>query len=316
MKALVVARGDALKNLLAYHLKPLGFEILYYSDPVQLLEELESVEPEMILVSAVDFPRHWKTLVKVLREKRSKEECVFVLLAGGLPLEEAAKAAHLGVNGIVGTDLTDKQQVRQLTQLYRRYRSVKDQRRFHRLVLTGKERAQLIFVHPRSSAIVTGTLVEISIQGAGFRPADSESTADLRRGEQIPLAALRIGEDVVSPGLPGFAKPRRAGTAVHLLRVRRASQAVPLHPQPGRPRPPGGDRPASARGLKSSSAGDRPARRPLSAARRTSAPLCASAPFCAPTPHRAGKPLPGVGRQAAVAAAGRVRLAGPVSPAG
>jgi len=198
MKALVVARGDALKNLLAYHLEPLGFEILYYNDPVKLLEELEGLEPEMVLVSAVDFPRHWKTLAKVLREKHTKEECVFVLLAGNLPLEEAAKAAHLGVNGILGTDLTDKQQVRQLTQLFRRYRSVKDQRRFHRLVLTGKERAQLVFVHPRSSAIITGTLAEISIQGAGFRPADAESTADLRRGEQIPLAALRIGEEVVT----------------------------------------------------------------------------------------------------------------------
>ena len=198
MKALVVARSDALKNLLAYHLKPLGFEVQFQSDPVKLILELESVDPEMILVSAVDFPRHWKTLAKVLREKRSKEECVLVLLAGDLPLEEAAKATHLGVNGIVGADLTDRQQVRQLTQLFRRYRAVKDQRRFHRLVLTGKERAQLVFVHPRSSAIVTGTLAEISIQGAGFRPAEPQSTADLRRGEQVPLAALRIGEDVVS----------------------------------------------------------------------------------------------------------------------
>jgi len=198
MKALVVARSDALKNLLAYHLKPLGFEVFYYSDPVKLLESLEELDPEMILASAVDFPRHWKTLIKVLREKRSKEECVFVLLAGSLPFEEAAKATHLGVNGIVGADLSDKQQVRQLAQLYHRYRSVKDQRCFHRLVLTARDRVQLVFVHPRNLSIVTGSLAEISIQGAGFKPTDVESTADLRRGEEIPLAALRVGEDIVT----------------------------------------------------------------------------------------------------------------------
>jgi methylmalonyl-CoA mutase cobalamin-binding subunit len=198
MKALVVARSDALKNLLAYHLKPLGFEVFYYSDPVKVLESLEELDPEMILASAVDFPRHWKTLIKVLREKRSKEECVFVLLAGSLPFEEAAKATHLGVNGIVGADLSDKQQVRQLAQLYRRYRSVKDQRCFHRLVLTARDRVQLVFVHPRNLSIVTGSLAEISIQGAGFKPTDVESTADLRRGEEIPLAALRVGEDIVT----------------------------------------------------------------------------------------------------------------------
>jgi hypothetical protein len=198
MKALIVARDDTLKNLLAYHLKPLGFEILYFSDPIKLLDELDKLEPQMILASAVDFPRHWKTLVKLLREKRSKEECVFVLLAGTLPFEEAAKAIHLGVNGIVSAGSGDKQQVRQLAQLYRRYRSVKDQRRFQRLVPSSRERVQLVFVHPRNSAIVTGSLAEISIQGAGFKPADPESTADLRRGEQIPLATLRVGEDIIT----------------------------------------------------------------------------------------------------------------------
>ena len=198
MKALVVARNDTLKNLLAYHLKPLGFEVIYFSDPVKVLDELEKLDPEMILASAVDFPRHWKTLAKVLREKRSKEECVFILLAGSLPFEEAAKATHLGVNGIVSAAAGDKQQVRQVAQLYRRYRSVKDQRRFQRLVPTSSERIQLVFVHPRNSAIITGSLSEISIQGAGFKPADPESTADLRRGEEIPLATLRLGEDIVT----------------------------------------------------------------------------------------------------------------------
>jgi hypothetical protein len=53
-------------------------------------------------------------------------------------------------------------------------------------------------VHPRNSAIITGSLAEISIQGAGFKPADPESTADLRRGEQIPMAVLRVGEDLLS----------------------------------------------------------------------------------------------------------------------
>jgi hypothetical protein len=198
MKALIVARSEALKNLLSYHLKPLGFEILYSSDPVAVLENLEEMDPEMILASATDFPRHWKTLIKVLREKRSKEECVFILLAGELPFEEAAKATHLGVNGIVAADLGDKQQVRQLGQVFRRYRSLKDKRRFHRLILTAQERAQLVFVHPRSSAIITGSLSEISIQGAGFKPVDMESTSDLRRGEELPLAALRVGEHIIS----------------------------------------------------------------------------------------------------------------------
>jgi hypothetical protein len=78
MKALVIARNDALKNLLAYHLKPLGFEVIYFSDPVKALEELERLEPEMILASAVDFPRHWKPALKMAREHHTREELIFV----------------------------------------------------------------------------------------------------------------------------------------------------------------------------------------------------------------------------------------------
>ena len=59
MKLLVVAQREDLKNLIAYHLKPLGFEIVYYSDPVKLIDNVDELDPDMILFNAVDFPRHW-----------------------------------------------------------------------------------------------------------------------------------------------------------------------------------------------------------------------------------------------------------------
>lgn len=198
MKLLVVAQREELKNLVAYHLKPVGFEIVYYSDPVKVIDNLDELDPEMVLFSAVDFPRHWKPTLKLLRDRRSKEESVFIILAAHVPFEEAAKASHLGINGIIDARLPEKQQMRQLEELYRRYRSVKDKRKFHRLIPSDVDNLTLLFSHPRTLAVVSGSLLEISIQGASFRPSDPSQTADLSRGDEIPVCTVKAGEELLN----------------------------------------------------------------------------------------------------------------------
>ena len=49
-------------------------------------------------------------------------------------MEDAAKAAHLGVNGILQENFVDKQELYRLEEIIRRYRSVQDKRNFTRLV--------------------------------------------------------------------------------------------------------------------------------------------------------------------------------------
>ena len=198
MKVLIVSASDRAKGQLAYHLKPVGFEIVHYNDPVKAIDNLEELNPELILFQTGDFPRHWKPFLKLLREKKSKEEAVFIIMAGEeFPFEEAAKAAHLGANGIVGTDL-DKKEVQRLEELLRRYRSVKDKRKFHRLVPTQRDRLGFMLTHPLSLTIVTGRLSDISIQGASFIPTHPALTKDLKKGEEIPACSLRVGQEVIS----------------------------------------------------------------------------------------------------------------------
>ena len=198
MKLLVVAQRKDLKDLITYHLNPIGFEIVYYSDPVKVADSIDEIQPDMLLFNAVDFPRHWKPILKLLREKLSKEQAVFVILAKDPPYEEAAKATFLGANGIIDANLSDKQQMQRLEALYRRYGSLKDKRRFHRLIPTDADNLELLFSHPRTLAIVTGSLVEISIKGASFLPDDPSLTADLRRNDMLQNCTLRVDEDRIA----------------------------------------------------------------------------------------------------------------------
>jgi DNA-binding response OmpR family regulator len=200
MKMLLVASGDEHANVLAYHLKPLGFELERLGDPVRALSDLDEIDPQAILFDAGDFPRHWKALLRLCREKRSKEELIFVLIApkGGFDLEEAAKAVHLGVNGIIGGKLADKQELYRLEELVRRYRSVRDKRNFTRLVAAEEDTLGFAFTHPQRMTLVLGRIREISIQGASFHPGRASVVSDLPVGFEIPSCSLKIGDEVIS----------------------------------------------------------------------------------------------------------------------
>lgn len=198
MKMLMVAASDQYTADLAYHLKPLGFTLERISDPVRAMEEMENIDPQAVLCSASDFPRHWKALVKLGRQKKNKEDLIFILMAPpDFELDEAAKAAHLGVNGIIGEKLSDKQELFRLEELVRRYHSVKDKRSFQRLVPSEVDILGFAFTHPLRLSLVMGTLREISIQGASFYPTQPSAAQDLPVGLEIHDCSLKIGEDVI-----------------------------------------------------------------------------------------------------------------------
>jgi len=198
MKLLVVAQRKDLKDLIAYHLGPIGFEIIYYSEPIKVVDSIDEIQPDMLLFNAVDFPRHWKPILKLLRDRLSKEQAVFIILAKDPPFEEVAKATYLGANGIIDANLPEKQQMRRLEELYRRYGSLKDKRRFQRLIPTQADSLNLIFSHPRTLAVITGSLVEISIKGASFFPDDPSLTADLRRDDPLLHCTLGVAGEPVA----------------------------------------------------------------------------------------------------------------------
>jgi DNA-binding response OmpR family regulator len=199
MKLLLVSASREHANVLGYHLKPLGFELEQETDPVGAIERFERMQPQTILFDAVDFPRHWKPLLKLIRDKKPREEVVFLLVAGSdFPMEDAAKAAHLGVNGILGQNLSDKKELYRLEEIIRRYRSIRDKRNFTRLVPSSVEKVGLVFTHPVRLALVTGAVRELSIQGSSFLPSLAAAVADLPVGIEIPRCSLKIESSIIS----------------------------------------------------------------------------------------------------------------------
>jgi hypothetical protein len=198
MKALFLIESDRIADIARFYLKPLGFEVIRYRNPVKAIDNLAEISPDAIVISARDFPRHWKILAQMVRAEKNKDECVIVLLKGeAFPLEEAAKAAYLGVNGVVKDDLDDRREQGRFQQLLKRYIVVDEDRAADRIMPSAWDRLDFIFSHPHSLAPISGRLEAISSTGLSFVPDAPALASDLAAGDLIEDCSMRVGKDII-----------------------------------------------------------------------------------------------------------------------
>jgi hypothetical protein len=198
MKALVIVENNDVARLVDFVTHPLGIDIIRYNDPLKALDNLEEIRPDAIVMSAQDFPRHWKSIVVNIRASRPKGECAVILLKGDwFPFEEAAKAAHLGVNGVVRENLTDKTERSRFQQILKRYMEIDDSRLTDRQVPDELDRVDFMFSHPERFTPVPGRIETISSNGLSFLPDSPALASDLEIGTVIPDASLRIDNTII-----------------------------------------------------------------------------------------------------------------------
>jgi len=199
VKTYIISKNKELVKVLNFHLKPLYFDITNYNDPVKALKILDEQIPELIIYNVADFPRHWKPFLRLLRDIRTKEQTVFILIKDkDFPFEEAAKAIHLGTNGIIDYNLKNKREIYRLKELFKRYRNITEKRRFIRIVPDELETFHLLFTNPNTNTIITGFVTDISIQGAMFKPQNPLHIANLQNGQILQSCSLQIGSNIIS----------------------------------------------------------------------------------------------------------------------
>jgi hypothetical protein len=183
--------GELGRRLAAY-----GVSVISYRHPLKALDNLEETQPSIILYDLQDFPRHWKILVKYLREEHSKNEVVFLLVSHGPPpLEEANKALYLGVNGIL-QDGDIEFLARNIREVFLRYGTFE-------VAPAPKGETEpgplaFLFRHPRGKHLVTGIMLRYDGQRATFKPDFAHEVADLSEGETLTGGSLRLGETLVT----------------------------------------------------------------------------------------------------------------------
>ncbi len=200
MKLQLIVGNDEMKESLAFHLKPLGIEIIQYLNPIKAMDNIEETDAQIVLFSCAAFPRHWKPFLRLLRDNKARHESIFILLRGDIfSVQEAAKAVHLEVNGIIAESLPVERIVHNLEEILLRYGMIKDTARKSRRYLPSEfDDLEFILTHPESLKVITGVLNDISLTGARFSPDNPKLTEDLDRGVEIPNCSLQVGEEILA----------------------------------------------------------------------------------------------------------------------
>jgi hypothetical protein len=200
MKLLLVLGSDDTYNLISLYVRPLGFEMIRYYNVLKAMDNIDETDPSAIIISARDFPRHWKPMVQFVRSERPKDLCPIILLKGDqFPLEETSKAFYLGVSGIVDESLNNSAEIDRLQGILGRYIPVDEKRKARRYQIKKWQRFNFIFASPRDKTIVTGEVKTISAGGLSFYPDHSALMKDIRLNMELSECSLRAGDNILSP---------------------------------------------------------------------------------------------------------------------
>jgi len=224
MKLLLVLGSDKTYNTLVKSFKPLGFDLIRYRHVQKAMDNIEEVDPQGILVSAKDFPRHWKPLVSFVRSGRSKDVCPIVLLKGdSFPEEESNKAEALEVNGLVPESLDNPAEIEKiqalLSQTTEGKQTTKDKpstagkqqsEKASEIKTTGLKAAAsamldspgrfgFVFSNPADEKIITGTIKTVSSTGISFEPDNPALAENLSPNTELSNCSFRAGDDILSP---------------------------------------------------------------------------------------------------------------------
>ncbi len=200
MKLLLIVESENVYRQIKTHIRPLGFDIIYYRHPLKAMDNIDEIDPDAVIISAEDFPRHWKPLVQIIRSTRSKEKTSVILLKGSFfSFEEAAKASFLGVNGIVSEQLDNPEELNRLQGLLSRYLPLEEERKSKRIRPAPWDTFSFLCVHPTEKIFITGRVETISSIGLSFLPDRVDLFNTINLNTIFTECSLRTGSYILSP---------------------------------------------------------------------------------------------------------------------
>jgi len=200
MKLLLVLGSDDTHNLISLYVRPLGFELIRYRHVLKAMDNIDEVDPQAIIISARDFPRHWKTMVQFVRSERSKDACPIIILKGeNFSVEEASKASFLGVSGMVPETLGNSDEISRLQGILGRYTPLDEKRHTRRFYAEFEASFGFVFARPGDNVLATGKLKNISPGGLSFMPDNSSLLKDISLNTELEECSLRAGDSIYSP---------------------------------------------------------------------------------------------------------------------
>ena len=200
MKLLLVLGSDDNYDVISRNTAPLGFELIRYRHVLKAMDNIDEIDPAAIIISARDFPRHWKVLVQFIRSERSKEACPIIILKGtNFNDEETSKALFLGVNGILGDMLENRDDIDSLHDILGHSRPADRGQKERHFFVEPWHRTGLLIANLLDKSIIIGDIKTISANGLSFAPAKPLPPKAVTLNKELRECSLRVGDAILAP---------------------------------------------------------------------------------------------------------------------
>lgn len=175
MKVLLIADDDNVIEKINSTLVDNGFDVITYRWLLKALDNIEEIAPEVIVISASSYPRHWKTLVQYVQSGISGViPKVILYTERKFSDDDFHKSEVLNIYGIFNS--IEKDGLDELASL-----------------LTEKKKINysLIFTNPDSGAFITGKVSDYSENEITFIPDNNSFISQLKENSLIKEATLK-----------------------------------------------------------------------------------------------------------------------------
>jgi len=210
MKAIIICDDEEVIGKVDAALASLSYDTIIYRWLLKALDNIEEIRPDIVVVSASDYPRHWKTLTQYIKSGiGGKIPDVVLYVPASFSEAEKKKARKLGVKGIFAS--SDKSGI----SLFRSIitsptgglasfpegtetdaaQNVSESAAFEKISffeqLAGRENGTAVFTHPKTGVFVTGAIRMLSDGNAEFTADIPALTRGISSGERIEELSLR-----------------------------------------------------------------------------------------------------------------------------
>ena len=233
MKAIIICDDEELIGKVDSALASLSYDTIIYRWLLKALDNIEEIRPDIVVVSASDYPRHWKTLTQFIKSGiAGKIPDVILYAPKSFSETEKMKAQKLGIKGIF--DSCDEDGMSFFRSIVNsptgalspdpekadKERSAEAASISETLSAEGLSDSKIgtaVFTHPKTGAFVTGTIRSLSDGSAEFTADIPSLAAEIASGDKIEELSMRTAgvptyctASVVSAGNEIIIRPDKA----------------------------------------------------------------------------------------------------------
>lgn len=196
MLCLLVSQNDAITVEIKEFCNAHNIAAAVYRLPLKALDNLVELTPDIVIINAVDFPRHWKIVVQHLNSTANEKIKTVLVVGENFSPSDAKKAEFLKVNLFLHTDANSK--IKDAANLATLLTFTKKQNT--EATATGEKLCVSFSVlNPANHENIAGDILAISPEQIRLKLQQSNVHRGLKAGCTLPNAHLAIAQNKFTP---------------------------------------------------------------------------------------------------------------------